>query len=99
MAFTARLGEAGIPADLSTANLLFASGGSVIEYTGTDTWFPLTVSLDRAAEAVAPTPPASPAPPPPSYDCASSSLAALAGFPCSTQLGNRGFSLYYHLDQ
>jgi len=101
MAFTARLGEEGIPTDFHAASFLFAHGeatsfGFNTKITAGDgNWSMMTLKLLDTTLPPSPAQlPAVPSPPPPT--CDSSSLAGIAGYPCTTQLGR--MFLFYYLD-
>jgi len=100
MGFSVRLGEVGVPADLSTApaQVLFAQGSySAVDSIscGRSNWSISTINLIDSSlppSSIGPAP--SPAPPPPT--CDSTSLAGVAGYPCTADLG--GFmQLFYFL--
>jgi len=103
MAFTSRLGPGGILIDpRGIVNVVYGSGtSSTLDYAANENpWHTMPLHLDVLASTSSPPPPpppAQPAPPPPS--CSDSSLASLAGYPCTAKLSAVPLiELHYHMD-
>jgi len=98
MAFAAQLGEEGVPVDLTQTQVLVARGtfsDAATLSAAPAKWSMTPLRLTGISHPPPVQTPASPAPPPPA--CDSASLAGIAGYPCTADLG--GFmQLFYKLD-